>query len=215
VELDQEIGPHSPWYLRFILPVARVMFALVFFVLGPVVVRGKYRVPKTGGVLILSNHLADVDPIVVQMACPRPIHFMAKSELFDMKVLRGLITTAKAFPVKRGEPDRAAIKRAVALIRTGEVVCIFPEGELSESGELLPLKPGIALIARMTGCPVICCGLRNTNRILPYGSLVPRPTLRRTPVEWGDPRQFDKHAETEEIVGWAEGQLRSLTGQER
>jgi 1-acyl-sn-glycerol-3-phosphate acyltransferase len=209
-----EVGPHRKSVLRFWVHVIRVVTWLVFLVLGPIKVRGRYRVPKKGGVLILANHLADLDPPALQVGCPRPIHFMAKSELFEMPVLGGILRLVNAFPVKRGEPDRTALKHAAALLKAGEAVCIFPEGQLSETGELQELKPGVALIVRMAGVPVICCGITNTNRVMPYGSFVLRPTFRRTLLEWGEERTFAKDASADEIMAWAEGQLRMLTGQE-
>ena len=203
----------SPIVRRLWYPLARNSMALLFFFLGPVRVRGKYRVPKTGGVLVLSNHLADVDPIVVQLACPRTIYFMAKSELFGMRILGDILRSFRAFPVKRGEPDRAALRRAVDYLRMGQPVGVFPEGELSEGGELLPMKAGVALIARMADVPVICLGIKGTNRILPYGSLLPRPAFGGVEAIWGEPRHFEKGTDAEEILAWAEGQLRELTGQ--
>ena len=92
-------------------------------------------------------------------------------------------------------------------------MCIFPEGELSESGRLQPLLPGAALIVRKAGVPVVCCGIRNTNRVMPYRSVVPRPCFCRTYAEWGEPRTFDADASSEEILEWAEGELRRLTAQ--
>ena len=149
------------------------------------------------------------------MACPRDIYFMAKSELFAMKVVGSVMRYWKAFPVKRGEPDRGALKHAAELAKQGHVVCIYPEGQLSENGELQDLKSGIALIIRMAGVPVICLGIRNTNRILPYGSLVPRPCFRTVQMNWGEPHEFPRDATTEDVLGWVEGQLRELTGQAR
>lgn len=209
--LPEEPGPHSVFFRWFVLPVARIVGWLAFLILGPLRVVGRKNVPRTGGLLILSNHLADVDPVAVQFASPRPLHYMAKSELFEIPILNRLIRMCGAFPVKRGEPDRAAIKRAMKLLRMGEVVCVFPEGQLSESGELQELKPGIALLARMAECEVICVGLKNTNRIMPYGSLIPRPSMSFTWARWGTPRSFGKEAEIEEIVEWASTQLKSLT----
>lgn len=203
-------------FMRWIgIPVLRLFFGLLFLILGPVSTRGKYRVPRSGGVLILSNHLADVDPIAVQLACPRPIHFMAKSELFEMKVIGPLLRFYKAFPVKRGEPDRHALKKCAELLQAGEVVCVFPEGELSESGELLPLKAGVALIVRMAGVPVICLGVRGTDKVMPYGKTMPRPSFGQVRCEWGEARTFEKETSAEDIMAWAEGQLRALTGQEK
>jgi len=204
----------TPLLRRVGLPILRVLFSLLFRILGPVLTRGKYRVPKTGGVLILANHTADIDPIVVQLACPRPIHFMAKSELFEMRILGNLLRAYRAFPVKRGEPDRAAIKRCTTILKAGEAACLFPEGELSETGELLPLKPGLALIVRMAKVPVICLGIRGTRKVMPYGSVMPRPSFRTIHCQWGEPHQFADDATTEEVLAWAEGQLRSLTEQE-
>ncbi len=183
--------------------------------LGPVRASGAYRVPREGGVLILANHLSDCDPVVLQVGCPRPIRFMAKSELFEIRVLGPLIRAFQAFPVRRDAPDRKALQQAAELLKAGHAVCIFPEGRLSEDGQLQELKAGVALVARMAQVPVICAGLIGTNRVLPYGKFVPRPSFRRTEVRWGEPRHFDAHVSAEEFLAWAEGQLRSLTGQER
>ncbi len=201
-----------PLFTALALPVARVFAWLLFTLLGPTRVYGRRQVPRHGGLLILANHRADVDPILVQMACPRPVYFMAKSELFAMPILGRAIRAFRAFPVKRGEPDRQAIKKAVALLRAGETVCVFPEGELSETGEMLPLKPGVALMVRMAEASVICLGLRNTARMLPYGKLIPRPAFRWVTARWGEPRRFEAHASAEEVLGWADGELRRLSG---
>lgn len=194
-----------------VLPFFKFVARVIFWILGPIKARGAYRVPREGAVLILSNHLADVDPVVVQVACPRAVHFMAKSELFEMPVLGRVIRWFQAFPVKRGEPDRASMRHAIELLKMGEVVSVFPEGQLSEDGELQELKPGIALIVRQAGAPVICCGLRNTNKVMPYGKVLPRITWRRVYVEWGEPRQFSKENSTEEVMEWATNQLRQLS----
>ena len=199
--------------LRFALPFLRLFTATVFLVLGPPIVRGSRRVPGKGGVLVLANHIADIDPILVQLACRRTIHFMANSELFEIKLMGPLIRWFRAFPVKRGEPDRPALRHAIELLRLGEVVCVFPEGELSESGELQALLPGAALIVRQAGVPVICCGLQRTNRILPYGSLRPRISLCFTKAAWGKTKSFDEAAGSAEILAWAETELRNLTNQ--
>jgi 1-acyl-sn-glycerol-3-phosphate acyltransferase len=200
-------GIHSPLMRAVGIPILRLVFALCFLVLGPVRAYGKRRVPKQGGLLVLSNHLADVDPIVVQMACPRPVHFMAKSELFEMRVVGPLLRFYKAFPVKRGEPDKGSIKHCVKLLQRGEVVGIFPEGQLSEDGRLQELKPGVALIIKMAQVPVICVRIQNTNAVLPYGKLFPRPSFKVLSCRWSEPRSFSKEDSQETILQWAAEQL--------
>lgn len=207
-----ESARHTKLLLRFWLPVGRPIIKLVLWLLGPLRVRGGYRVPKTGGVLVVSNHISDLDPIVVQSACLRPLHFMAKIDLFAIPVIGRLQRAFGAFPVNRGAPDRAALRLAASLLRDGEGVGIFPEGQLAEDGNLQPIKPGVALIIKQApGASVICCGLRGTNRIVPYGKKIPRPAFGGVELVWGEPRTFDKASSNEEILGWIEGQLGSLT----
>lgn len=214
VKADPDLQLQHPLFTHVALPLIRCFGWLIMTLLGPYRYRNRASIPRAGGVLILSNHRADIDPIAVQMGCPRPIYFMAKSELFAMPLLGRVIRWFRAFPVKRGEPDRAAIKKAVALVQAGYVVGVFPEGQLTESGRLQPLKPGAALLVRLGGVPVLCCGLRGTDKVMPYGSMVPRPAFGWVECVWGEPRTFDKGTSAEEILAWIERELRHLSGEE-
>ncbi|AIE85560.1 lysophospholipid acyltransferase family protein [Fimbriimonas ginsengisoli] len=204
------VGPFPAGFRKFWLPLGRMVAGALLVLLGPVKVRGAYRVPKEGGVLILANHIADMDPILVQYACGRPVHFMAKSELFDLPVIGRLMRFFGAFAVKRGEPDRKALKFSADLLKTGEAVGIFPEGQISEDGELQELKPGVALIARMAGTPVICVGISGSQRMMPYGKTIPRPAFRTVTLVWGEPRTFGKETSAEEFLAWVQGQFLTL-----
>lgn len=207
-----ETSRHTKLQLALWLPLARVFSKALLFVLGPVRVRGIYRVPKTGPVLVLSNHLSDMDPVIVQSSCPRALHFMAKSELFDMPFVGRMQRAFGSFAVVRGTPDRAALKQAANLLHDGEAVAIYPEGQISEDGNLQEIKAGVAIIIRMCpGVPVICCGFQGAQRIIPYGSIIPRPALHPITVTWGEPRTFVKTSTTEEILGWISGQLQELS----
>lgn len=177
---------------------------------GPLRVRNRRMVPRTGGLVILSNHLADVDPIAVQLACPRPIYFMAKSELFSMPILGWILRLMRSFPVKRGAPDRSALRQAAETAKVGQAICIFPEGQLSENGKLQELKAGSALVVKLAGTPVICCGLRRTNAIMPYGKFIPRPALGWVTASWGQVRTFERGDSVEDIIEWAEAEIRRL-----
>jgi 1-acyl-sn-glycerol-3-phosphate acyltransferase len=185
----------------------------LMMICGPYWAWGWWRIPRKGPVLILANHMSDVDPIAVQLGSWRMIDFMAKSELFTWPKLGTAMRWFYAFPVERGEPDRAAIKYALALLEQGRVVGVFPEGQISEHQNLLPILPGISLLARKSGCTVICCGLRNTHRVRAIGDKFIRLSLRPVTARFGTPRKFERDASPEEIVGWVESELRRLTGQ--
>lgn len=195
----------------WLFPAVCVFGRLLLQVFGPFRAVDRRRVPRAGGLLILANHISDLDPVVVQAACPRHIHFMAKSELFEMRVLGRVIRWFRAFPVRRGEPDKAAIRRAVELLKSGQAVCVFPEGRLSEDGRLQPILPGVALIARMAEARVICCGVRGTQRVIPYGQMAPRPALSWVSAHWGEP--FDVERDAEAFLVRVNDELRRLSGQ--
>ncbi|MBO1915469.1 1-acyl-sn-glycerol-3-phosphate acyltransferase, partial [Microvirga sp. 3-52] len=84
----------------------KALVSLVLYPLYRVKVIGKENFPKTGGVLLCTNHIDNLDPPVVGMTCPRPVHFMAKQELFEAPILKSVLPKVNAFPVKRGMSDR-------------------------------------------------------------------------------------------------------------
>lgn len=180
---------------------------IMTFSLNPLSVRGRALVPREGGLIVLSNHLADLDPLLLQYASPRPVRFMAKADLFELKVIGSILRYVQAFPVKRGQPDRGALKYAIALAKAGEVVIIFPEGELSATGELLPLLPGAGLIIRQAGVPAICCRIDGTNLLLPYGQTVPRFRLgAKLTARWSEARNLSGYS-NDEILEWIRANL--------
>jgi 1-acyl-sn-glycerol-3-phosphate acyltransferase len=178
--------------------------------LGPFRVRGWRNVPRKGGLIVLCNHLSDCDPVATQLACPRGIQFMSKSELYEMKWLGMIMNWWGNFPVKRGEPDRNSLRIASELAKSGAAVCIYPEGKISEFATLLPLKPGAALIVRMAEVPVIVCAMNGTNRMMPYTKVIARPALGWITVSWSEPKTFGKDASNEDILEWAEAEFRRL-----
>jgi len=146
---------------------------------------GAMQMPSSGGVLLVANHISDSDPVALQCSFDRPIFFMAAEELFQMKKLEPIIHWFGTFPVKRGTPDREALRIAIEHLKMGEVVCVFPEGALSADGELMPLQPGVILLSEKTKVPILPVGLINTDGVIPYGSTIPRPTRRKVRVNVG------------------------------
>lgn len=134
---------------RLLRGVATVLARLIYRVTS----HGTTRLPA-GGFLLLPNHLTWVDAIVLQLACPRPIRFVVFDEIYKLPLLNPIFRAVQAIPISQRHA-KDAIRTATELIERGEIVCIFPEGELSRSGILLRLKRGYELIARSAKCPVV------------------------------------------------------------
>jgi acyl-[acyl-carrier-protein]-phospholipid O-acyltransferase/long-chain-fatty-acid--[acyl-carrier-protein] ligase len=140
---------HILLLFRVMLLLAK-LFARLFY---RVSVRGKGNLPA-GGFLLLPNHVTWVDAIVLQLACPRPIRYVVYEPIYNQPLLKPILKAFGCIPIKPNRP-RDAIKAAAEQIAKGEIVCIFPEGELSRSGILLRLKRGYELIAREANAPVV------------------------------------------------------------
>lgn len=136
-------------------------------------INGVENVPASGAVIIASNHISNFDPLVVGAAISRPIHFMAKEELFTNLVLRQLIQWLGAFPVRRGAADRTAIRTAMNFLEEGKVIGLFPEGTRSKTGELGQAEAGLAMIATKTGATIVPAAVFGTNKVFQVG-LFPR-----------------------------------------
>ncbi|HEY5751555.1 MAG TPA: AMP-binding protein [Chthoniobacterales bacterium] len=139
--------PPFPWSLE-----------LIRWVLSRFVYRvktlGVENLPSQGPVLLVPNHMTYVDAVVLQLACPRPVRFLVFKGIYEIKWLNPIFKWVRAIPIS-GARAKEAIESAVERLREGEVVCIFPEGELTRSGSLLKLKKGFELIARKADCPVV------------------------------------------------------------
>lgn len=171
--------------------------AVLFFVAGPLRIQGRKNIPKTGGVLLVLNHQSVIDPVIAQHGCPRFIHYMSRSELFQRKnywsrFFTWLITLYGAFPVKRWSADFRAIRMAIRLLREGKVVLIFPEGDVNRTPEqLMHFRKGAAFIARFTGVPVICGAIINSGAVWPAADhIVPAKLFGRLHIIWGQPKTY-------------------------
>jgi len=122
-------------------------------------------IPKTGPVIIASNHISYCDPPVVGSAVPREVYFLAKEELFRNPLFAWLIRQYNAIPLRRSVGDLAAIRKAVDLLSQGKALLMFPEGTRSLSGKLLKPKLGIGMIAMLASAPIVPAYVRGTNRI--------------------------------------------------
>lgn len=143
-------------------------------------VEGSDHEPASGPLLIVSNHVSDLDPLVVGAALRRRVNFMAKIELFGPPLLRWWVSACGAFPVRRGEADRQALRTARALLERGEALVMFPEGTRGASlRDLRPPEPGAALLALRTGAVILPVAVIGTDAVFPKGARrLSRGTIR-------------------------------------
>lgn len=132
-------------------------------------------IPQTGPLIIACNHASDFDPPLLSNCVRRPVAFMAKEELFQVPGLKQVITIYGAYPVKRGSPDRSAIRAAMTSLEQGWAVGIFLSGTRTPDGRVTNPKLGAAMIAAKTQVPILPVSLWGTHAISAKGSLLPRP----------------------------------------
>ncbi len=164
--------------------------ALLIRLLFGLHVQGVEHVPRSGPFLLVANHQSFLDPVIVGVACPRPLWYMAKAELFEVPFLGGLIRRVNAFPVQRDGADTAAFRAALALLAQGRALLIFPEGTRGKEGILRPGKAGAGMMALRSGVPVVPAYVHGTGTALGRGRKWPR--LVPLTVAFGPPLGFSR-----------------------
>ena len=146
---------------------------------------GRENIPYDGAVIIAGNHISFSDPAVVIANCPRRVFYMAKSELFEKRLMAFFMRSMNAFPVRRGASDRNALRFAETILREGYALGIFPEGRTVK--ELIPTeaKTGVAYLAYKTGADVVpVCIYRDPrderkrhSLVVRFGEVIPNSKL--------------------------------------
>ncbi len=139
-----------------------MLYYLVRYLLGPLVllflrpvIYGLENLRIKGKAIIISNHISMFDPALIAFITPRPVHFMAKAELFKSAPGRVLFNAFLAFPVNRKEVDLNSLKRALRVLDKNKIFGIFPEGTRSVTNDMDIFEKGAAFLAVRSGAPVI------------------------------------------------------------
>lgn len=208
-------------------------FILKTFILGPLLrfifrpwVRGVENVPSSGAAILASNHLSFSDSIFLPLQCPRPVVFLAKSEYFTGRGLKGWLVKSffKAtgqLPIDRsgGKASEAALNTGLGVLEQGQLLGIYPEGTRSPDGRLYRGRTGIARMVLEAKVPVIPVAMIDTEKVQPIGKRLPR--IRRVGIVYGKPLDFSRfdgmegdrivlRAVTDEIMY----ELKKISGQE-
>ncbi|MFD0893531.1 MFS transporter [Luteolibacter ambystomatis] len=117
-------------------------------------VAGEDNVPKHGGVLLLPNHVTWADAFFLSAACPRKVRFVMDATFMDNPWVGAFCKVFQTVPIERGNA-REALRTAADALKEGDVLCLFPEGQLTRTGTLSELQRGFELIARMAKCPLV------------------------------------------------------------
>ncbi|HEX7610340.1 MAG TPA: lysophospholipid acyltransferase family protein [Solirubrobacteraceae bacterium] len=145
--LTRGVNPVIYWVLRALL----VPFFLVYFRLQRI---GREHLPRTGPLLLASNHRSFLDPFVIGTLVRRPVYYMAKRELFEKRWQAWILNALGAFPVDRGAGDGDAMETARIILERGDCVVVFPEGTRVRPGPLGEPRRGVGRLALETGAPV-------------------------------------------------------------
>src|SRR5215207_6189067 len=173
--------------------------------------RGQEFVPRTGGMVFVTNHISHFDPLVLGLfiwECRRIPRLLGKASVFKLPIAGRIITSAGQIPVYRDSAEAAdAFRAAVAAVEKGECVGVYPEGTITRDPDGWPMtgKTGAARIALMTGCPVIPIANWGAQEVIAsYGSLrirlLPRKTMRVIAGEPVDLSAFEDRPITHELL---------------
>jgi 1-acyl-sn-glycerol-3-phosphate acyltransferase len=160
-------------------------------------VEGLDHLPRSGPVIVASNHLSFADSLVIPIVAPRKVTFLAKAQYFDGTgfkgaVSRGFFGGLGMIPVDRDDTRAALASLDIALeiLSEGGAFGIYPEGTRSRDGRLYRGRTGVAHLALTSGAPVVPVGLSGTQHLQPVGSNLPR--LAKVTVRFGEPLQFQR-----------------------
>ena len=205
------------------------------YVVGPVVntvyrpkAVGLENVPAKGAAILASNHLSISDSVFMPVAVPRQVYFLAKSEYFTGRGVKGKIVGAffraiNQIPMDRagGKASAQALSAGGQALQDGKLLGIYPEGTRSPDGRLYRGKIGVARLALETGAPVVPIAMVGTDKIQPLGSKFPDPRKAKVTTIFGEPLDFShlkgqhgNHSVMREVTDQIMTAIQELSGQD-
>jgi 1-acyl-sn-glycerol-3-phosphate acyltransferase len=175
---------------------------------------GRRHVPKSGPIILLSNHQSNLDPVLVGVACPRQLRYLAKKSLFFWP-LSWWIRALGAVPIDLEGSAISGLKTMLRLLKQGEAVLMFPEGSRTLNGRLQPLLAGFCPLARRSGAAIVPVAVDGAFAALRAGARFPRPV--RITLQIGPPILRDEIADLtdDELVALAAARIAALMPETR
>jgi len=169
-------------------------------------VKGRENIPSKGPFIIASNHLSNIDPVVLGVACRRKLNFLAKEELFKIPLFSSLILQLGALPLKREGVGVSALKESIKKLREAKGLVIFPEGTRLKSKK--KIYEGIGFLVNKAKVQVIPAKIYNTDRVLPPGKFL--PSFKKIKVCFGQPLGFPPDFDSRQIAQQVLKEIESL-----
>lgn len=139
----------------YLYKVVKIIIGTIFRLIYRIEVHGRENIIKDGRLVLCSNHINNLDPIILSIVFPRQVCWMAKKQIFENKLLAYLLNKIGTFPVDREESDLSAIKNSLRVLKNEGVLGIFPEGTRVKEINVENAKPGVALISIKAQAPVL------------------------------------------------------------
>lgn len=168
----------------------KLLGIVLFKILFCLEVKGKENIPKKGPFILASNHTSYLDPVILGVASPRPLYYLAKISLFKNPVFSSFIQILGAIPLERDSSSPYTLRDALKLIKNGHGVVIFPEGTRSEDGKIKDGKGGVGFLSIKSNAPVIPVKIKGTGKALPVKGKFIKPA--KVKVIIGQPLYFEK-----------------------
>lgn len=175
------------WVIKIVLtPILRVLVRIR--------VEGKEHLPRSGPVIVASNHRSFLDSIFIPLVIRRRVTFVAKAEYFDDKRVAWFFCGVGQIPIRRegGSASERALQSATEVLEAGGVFGIYPEGTRTRDGKLHRGHTGVARLALRTGAPIIPVGLIGTDAVQPVDSKLPR-LFKPVRICFGEPIELDHY----------------------
>lgn len=141
--------------MKALVTVVKAVIGFFLGIVNPVKLVDEENIPAEGAFILCANHISFRDPIYMVLKLKRQINFMAKVELFKIRIVAAVLTEVGAFPVDRGKADMNAMRTAFRILKEGGGLGIFPQGTRSAGNEQTKMHGGTALIAQRSGATVI------------------------------------------------------------